>query len=455
MTERPVGASRIKRFQVKNLFGTFDHAINLNLEDRITIIHGPNGFGKTVLLQMLQNLFQSHFSKFRRIPFSEFTVSFENGDELIVRKKPVNGPSREVKSPTVHFWLRREGKTLENYALQPRVGAEDLPFPLRMLEREIPELDQIDDQHWLHGPTGNILTLDDVFDLYEDRVPITSLKRDLPLWITRLPAEVDTRLIEANRLFTFVSPGPFLSRRSGRGLKPAVSLYSEDLASLIQAKQSEYGKRSQQLDSSFPARVLKPDRKLSLDLGELKRRLEDLENKRQRIISAGLLAREESHYAVEGRSLHVDETTKNILSLYVQDVDEKLSVFDELTEKIELLKKILNERFAYKKLEVDIKSGFRFMTRHGRLLQPTDLSSGEQHELVLLYELLFKTRENALILIDEPELSLHVAWQVQFLSDLAAVAKLSSFDVLLATHSPQIINDRWDLTVELKGPLVD
>jgi predicted ATP-binding protein involved in virulence len=57
-----------------------------------------------------------------------------------------------------------------------------------------------------------------------------------------------------------------------------------------------------------------------------------------------------------------------------------------------------------------------------------------------------------LILIDEPELSLHVAWQVQFLKDLARVIKLSSFDVLLATHSPQIIDTRWDLTVELKGP---
>jgi predicted ATP-binding protein involved in virulence len=71
---------------------------------------------------------------------------------------------------------------------------------------------------------------------------------------------------------------------------------------------------------------------------------------------------------------------------------------------------------------------------------------------VLLYELLFKTMPNALVLIDEPELSLHVAWQVEFLKDLTRVVKLAAFDVILATHSPQIINDRWDLAVELKGP---
>ena len=32
------------------------------------------------------------------------------------------------------------------------------------------------------------------------------------------------------------------------------------------------------------------------------------------------------------------------------------------------------------------------------------------------------------------------------------ILKLANFDVLIATHSPDIINERWDLTVELKGP---
>ena len=57
-----------------------------------------------------------------------------------------------------------------------------------------------------------------------------------------------------------------------------------------------------------------------------------------------------------------------------------------------------------------------------------------------------------MILIDEPELSLHVAWQVSFLSDLKELTRLVPLDVLIATHSPQIINDRWDLTVQLEGP---
>ena len=40
---------KIKEISVLNLFGLFDHTIEFKLEDHITIIHGPNGFGKTIL----------------------------------------------------------------------------------------------------------------------------------------------------------------------------------------------------------------------------------------------------------------------------------------------------------------------------------------------------------------------------------------------------------------------
>jgi predicted ATP-binding protein involved in virulence len=46
-----------------------------------------------------------------------------------------------------------------------------------------------------------------------------------------------------------------------------------------------------------------------------------------------------------------------------------------------------------------------------------------------------------------------VGWQAQFLRDLQEITKLTDLDVLMATHSPDIIQDRWDLTVELKGPI--
>ena len=126
--------------------------------------------------------------------------------------------------------------------------------------------------------------------------------------------------------------------------------------------------------------------------------------------------------------------------------------FEENTDKIELLVKIINSRFVQKRLEINRQGGFVFTTSQGRTLRPDQLSSGEKHVIVLFYELLFKVRPDSLILIDEPELSLHIVWQQQFIRDLQAIIGLAGFDALIATHSPQIIHDRWDLAVELKGP---
>jgi len=65
---------RIKQISVKNLFGIFNHTIPLNMDERITIIHGPNGFGKTMMLKLLCSLFSTNNSSLRDIPFEEFKM---------------------------------------------------------------------------------------------------------------------------------------------------------------------------------------------------------------------------------------------------------------------------------------------------------------------------------------------------------------------------------------------
>ena len=63
--------------------------------------------------------------------------------------------------------------------------------------------------------------------------------------------------------------------------------------------------------------------------------------------------------------------------------------------------------------------------------------------------LLFRVQPNTVVLIDEPELSLHVGWQKRFLPDLVEIVQLSGFDAVVATHSPFIVGDRDDLLVPL------
>jgi predicted ATP-dependent endonuclease of OLD family len=78
------------------------------------------------------------------------------------------------------------------------------------------------------------------------------------------------------------------------------------------------------------------------------------------------------------------------------------------------------------------------------------LSSGEQHFFVLFFRLIFiDSNQNKLVLIDEPELSLHPRWQVRFIDDLERIREIASIDFILASHSPLIFQGHIDLGRDL------
>ena len=85
----------------------------------------------------------------------------------------------------------------------------------------------------------------------------------------------------------------------------------------------------------------------------------------------------------------------------------------------------------------------------GEKLRLNQLSSGEKQEIILFYELIFESEKNTHLLIDEPEISLHIEWQLKFLDDLLKIVENKQFKVTVATHSPQIINNHWDIQVDL------
>ena len=118
-----------------------------------------------------------------------------------------------------------------------------------------------------------------------------------------------------------------------------------------------------------------------------------------------------------------------------------------------MFRELIDERFVTKDVKINRSSGIE-VTYKDRKVPIEALSSGEQHQLVLFFELLVERKENALILIDEPELSLHVAWQKKFVGDLMKIIDLIKFDVVLATHSPQLIS-RWDNIVVELGDIHD
>ncbi|HEY9809890.1 MAG TPA: AAA family ATPase [Halomicronema sp.] len=435
---------RIKQISVTKLFGVFDHTITLNMDERITIIHGPNGFGKTILLRMVDGLFNSRYTELVKIPFDEFRLDFDDESYLTLKEKEEE-PNEKLKQS---YNKKIMNVIYTNNLKQPK------SFILNFLEIEknialmIKELKQQNSSDDLTNEQNMKMSVLLSYFLNYETIKKETKKPD---WFIELTKCINVRLITTQRLLNFSDIKKTTVEADSTEVIESVETYSKELAEKLQEKLAEYGALSQSLDRTFPARVVNQKAPSHLTEEMLRHKLSEIEEKRSNLINVGLLDKDENpDFQVKQE---IDETTKNILSVYLEDVEKKLAVFKDMAMKLELFQRIIRERFKYKTITISKDNGFTFTTANGKPLSPTDLSSGEQHELVLLYELLFKVKPNSLILIDEPELSFHVGWQVQFLKDLQDIIGLADFDVLMATHSPDIISDRWDLTVELKGPI--
>jgi predicted ATP-binding protein involved in virulence len=455
---------QIKQISVNGLFGIFDHVIPLNMDERITIVHGPNGFGKTAMLRILNGFFNSKYSVLRKIPFDVFRIEMSNKSHIeIVKIFNTQNKSGSKKQVTFNFHIN--GKT-ETHSLKMTGIPSELNFPIEMLDDMIPGLRRMNNRTWRYAPTNEILSLEDVVDRFEDNINIfegeftdSNKTNKEPEWLKVLKNDIDIRLIESQRLLNVESANSAkVYSRSASTMSTVVS-YSNELAHLMQNKFTEYGVIAQTLDETFPRRLVNQIVPSSLTDEEIRNQLDELEKTRSRLMEVGLLDKIGNSDLLIKPQDTINASDRNVLSVYVEDTEKKLNVFDVIARKLGLLRKIVNNKFAYsyKDISFDKKNGFVFKTLHENssnheTLSPTDLSSGEQHELILLYELLFKAKSNSLVLIDEPELSLHVGWQVQFLKDLQEITKLADLDILMATHSPDLIQDRWDLSVELKRP---
>ena len=122
-----------------------------------------------------------------------------------------------------------------------------------------------------------------------------------------------------------------------------------------------------------------------------------------------------------------------------------------MAEKAEFVVNSLNRKFSPKTVRLDAETGYHVVSASGNPIDLLLLSSGEQHELILMHELLFDIEHGTLLLIDEPELSMHPTWQLEVLPEMLKIALLSKLDIVLATHSPYIAEHRTDLMVQVGG----
>lgn len=437
---------KLSLFKIVGLFGNLNYTIPINNNQHVTAIIAPNGAGKTLCLRLISALFQKKWSIFNEIEFKEVEYLFSDSSKLKIEKNKITTNETEKETVKINFSLEIKNEVIEKWS--PK-RTRRFGFPI---DRYIPFLTRVEENLWRHDHTGEFLDFDQIIDTYRNQIPdhlIENLIGKIPEKIEFLINSTHCRLIETQRLLVLKNNIHHRFATSHSTL--AITEKAESLKKIISSELNKYAELSQSLDRSFPHRLITGNHPKNNE--EISEQLASLDEKRKKLMDAGILDSEVFHSVVQPTG-NVDEAIAKVLQVYIDDNKEKLSSLHPLLKKINLFKKLIDQRFITKDVRISKNKGIEVITSHGEVALDK-LSSGEQHQLVLFFELLFEIKENSLILIDEPELSLHVSWQKKFIGDLLDIIELNQFDAILATHSPQLISHWDELVVELGNVYTD
>ena len=132
-------------------------------------------------------------------------------------------------------------------------------------------------------------------------------------------------------------------------------------------------------------------------------------------------------------------------------LNDEFSIKHEV-DKLEKFMELINRyEFINKKISISEKDGFRFKLtdKYNTIVDLDDLSSGERQYLMLVYKMLFESSEHTLVLVDEPENSMHMSWILEFPKVIKELCKWSDLQFIICTHNSNIFEQRWDMSQDL------
>jgi len=140
-------------------------------------------------------------------------------------------------------------------------------------------------------------------------------------------------------------------------------------------------------------------------------------------------------------------TYQRDLLYQIQEASNKTSTSNQLDEIKSIIEpksiftKILNQIFSDTGKKFDEKE-FHFL-KDGiqKPILPENLSSGEKKILIILLRTLLQDTKNYILLMDEPEISLHIDWQRRLITDITQINP--NCQIIIATHSPTVYYQGW------------
>lgn len=432
--------SYLKRVSLKGIHRRYD--LDMDFNKTLNVLHGQNGTGKSTLIHIIANVANCDFIRFAFIEFERIIVEYSNGTIVTVRQEK-EGSEKSVR-------------------IETNKGGE---FSYKK-SHAIDSVRAIGDERFHHGHESELVTdLNEFCKENELKFLSTSY---FPAFRTMLEAwasQRDHREHRRMRKSMSTERATTFSRGLFGDFLPIINFPSpidieDNLREEIREAQVRIGRYESSVFSDsfvkvFSALLEGPQENIKTE--ELLIEISDL-TKSTNVSKLGIEQNSKTYEQL--RLLMLQSSSSNdlansaaagALSVYRDALKERQEYQASSFEKIDKYFEVVNSFLDKKELSYELdqkrripKVGMKFPD--GSWSNIRVMSSGERQLLTMLYAV-NKMSGNSVVLIDEPELSLHIDWQEELLEKM--MEQLGDRQIIVCTHSPSIAADFDDYMKEV------
>lgn len=471
-------AATIIRVRLLQLFGLYSYDIPGNQQQlgRTPILYGENGLGKTNVLKILYHVLSAgashgHRGALAKIKFRGVEIYLSNDIQVNAYRKQENlfgalrlevrknvagnsdllgawdwYPEGDPNSDTQHKWLANVDPVAMRKINDSKWSSKERNKAIQSLlftviEKESNPLES--EEAFLSALRNNVPP---IYFLTADRILMSD---EVSKEGFRFPgAEATTRGMSAEDMVT---------KGRERALNEAIAMTSRTLSHLgvSATRQGSTSMHSiyEDLIARLASRQNTDQPAAEQSIAALKSRLLDLSKRYSLFEKYGLAPQLRGPQLVKLlEKIRAPDwvATAAVLTPYVESLTEQANSLSGAYDVINTLVSTVNEFLYDKSLGFSLGEGMTVRNKLGELLQPSDLSSGEQQLLLLFCHITMAHDSGGIFIIDEPEISLNVKWQRRLVDALTQLDPRENLQFFLASHSMEVLTKHRHSVVALE-----
>ena len=462
----------LKDVTINNLFG--QEQINIDFSKRSVIITGDNGNGKTTILNIIYNVLVGNYHTLIKMNFEQINIIFQSEFKFMNEIKIELKKSYILKQLTIRYRLKSKILKIEITSnIYNNIILNSIEFNNKILYQE----DKNDNLFYFYDDKSTIIELLEAINENEFQSNIKKINESLLYFPTYRRIDLDiesyfSNLYDDSMMSYFKRDGLRKFTSFGTLDRRVIGISNTDIEDILR----EYTRKLNETSSNNLDILLRNFSKnsiLGMNEDALKIQLSEL-SMQTKIFEQLTSINESLSLEISNEQLvEISEQFEEKLKFINKIKKNKPKDQDELNKVIELFMSLpmmqvfqklqesyllFNNKMAlelenYKYIQENLLdfSGnklklnrtelneFYFFKEGAGIDKFNDFSTGEKQLITFLVYSAIELPKNtpSLIIIDEPELSLHVKWQNKLLKNLL---KKDNIKILSATHSPYILN---------------